>query len=94
MKLPNFLCPKYECELIRLGNENDGGYSVPSKSLEKTKNVFGFGLGDDWSFEKDFQKLSSAKIICFDGNVNFRFWFIRFCKDLIDLVLLNKKLNL
>ena len=43
------------------------------------------------TFEKDFQKLSGAKVVCFDGNVNFRFWFIRFCKDLIDLVLLNKK---
>ena len=39
MKLPNFLCPKYKCELIRLGGENDGGYSVPKKSLEKTKIV-------------------------------------------------------
>ena len=39
MKLPNFLCPKYKCELIRLGQENDGGYSIPNKSLEKTKKT-------------------------------------------------------
>ena len=59
--------------------------------MKKSKVVFGFGLGDDWSFEKDFQKLSGAKIICFDGHVNLRFWFIRFCKDIIDFILLKKK---
>ncbi len=91
MRLPSFFCPKFKCDLIRLGQKNDGGYSIPKESLKNSDVVYGFGLGDDWSFEKDFQKLSGAKIICFDGNVNFRFWFIRFCKDLIDLVLLNKK---
>ena len=55
MKLPIFLRPKFKCELIRLGKKNDGGYSVSKKSLKKSKVVFGFGLGDDWSFEKDFQ---------------------------------------
>ena len=89
MKLPNFLCPKYKCELIRLGKENDGGYSVPNKSLGETKNVFGFGLGDDWSFEEEFKKLSGAKVICFDLSVNLRFWFARFCWDVIHLLLLN-----
>ena len=91
MKLPNFLCPKYKCELIRLGKENDGGYSVPNKSLGKTKNVFGFGLGDDWSFEEEFKKLSEAKVICFDRSVNLRFWFARFCWDIIYLLLFKKK---
>ena len=91
MKLPNFLHPKYKCELIRLGGKNDGGYLVPKKSLEKTKIVFGFGLGDDWSFEEEFKKLSGAKVICFDRSVNFRFWFTRFCWDIIHLLLFKKK---
>ena len=50
MKLPNFLCPKYKCELIRLGQKNDGGYSIPKKSLKNSKIILGFGLSDDWSF--------------------------------------------
>jgi len=91
MKLPIFLCPKFKCELIRLGKKNDGGYAISKESLKDSKVIFGFGLGDDWSFEKDFQKLSGAKIICYDAYVNLKFWFIRFCKDIIDLVLLRKK---
>ena len=81
MKLPNFLLPKFRCELIRLGQKNDGGYAIPKKSLENSKFVFGFGLSDDWSFEKDFKKLSGAKVICYDLSVNGRYWLIRFCKD-------------
>ena len=34
MKLPNFLCPKLRCELIRLGQDNDGGYLVDKKSID------------------------------------------------------------
>jgi hypothetical protein len=39
-----------------LGQKNDGGYSIPKKSLENSKIILGFGLSDDWSFEKDFKK--------------------------------------
>ena len=91
MKLPLFFRPEFKCELIRLGQKNDGGYCIPKESLKNSKAVYGFGLGDDWSFEADFQKLSGARVVCFDGNVNLRFWFIRFCKDLIDFILLKKK---
>jgi len=91
MKLPTFLYPKFTCELIRLGKKNDGGYSIPKKSLEDSEAIIGFGLGDDWSFEEHFKKISGAQVICFDQSVNLRFWFIRFCKDVIDLFLLKKK---
>ena len=90
MKLPNFLCPKYRCELIRLGKKNDGGYAISKKSLEDSKFIFGFGLSDDWSFEKDYKKLSGAKIICYDLSVNGKYWLIRFCKDLINMFFLRK----
>tara|TARA_Y100000590_G_scaffold373653_2_gene437583 strand:+ start:231 stop:1025 length:795 start_codon:yes stop_codon:yes gene_type:complete len=90
MKLPNFLCPKHKCELIRLGQKNDGGYSIPKKSLENSEFIFGFGLSDDWSFEKDFRKLSGAKVVCYDLSVNGKYWIIRFCKDLINMLLLRK----
>ena len=92
MKLPNFLCPKYKCELIRLGQKNDGGYSIAKKSLKNSKIILGFGLSDDWSFEKDFKKLSGAKVICYDHSVNPRYWLIRFCRDILDLLLLRKRI--
>ena len=91
MKLPIFLRPKYKCDLIRLGNKNDGGYSIPKKSLENTKIIYGFGLGDDWSFEEEFKKKSGAQVVCFDHSVNFRFWLTRFCWDIINLLFLKKR---
>jgi hypothetical protein len=32
------------------------------------------GLNDDWRFEEDFRRRSSARIICFDHSVTGRFW--------------------
>ena len=58
--------------------------------MEDSKFIFGFGLSDDWSFEKDYKKLSGAKIICYDLSVNGKYWLIRFCKDLINMFLLRK----
>ncbi len=60
LKIPKFLCPQHKCEIVRLGRENDGGYSVPKNSLQNSKVVLGFGLSDDWSFEEDFQKNSKT----------------------------------
>ena len=56
--LPKILKPKHEYDLIRLGQDNDGGYLVEKKSTEKTKNLISFGLADDWSFEKDFKRFN------------------------------------
>ena len=93
MKLPIFLQPKHKCDLIRLGQKNDGGYSIPKKSLEDSEFIFGFGLSDDWSFERDFKNLSGAKIICYDHSVNLRYWLVRFCRDVINLFLLKKDIR-
>ena len=93
MKLPNFLRPKHKCELVRLGQNNDGGYSIPKKSLENSVTIYSFGLSDDWSFEKDFKKLSKAKVVCYDHSVNLRYWTIRFCKDLLNLFFLRKEIK-
>jgi len=90
MKLPHFLCPKHKCDLIRLGQKNDGGYSIPKKSLSDTDVILGFGLSDDWSFEKEFRKLSGAKVVCYDLSVNLKYWVVRFCKDVINMLLLRK----
>ena len=46
------LKPKHTYDLIRLGQDNDGGYIVEKQSTKKSKNLVSFGLADDWSFEK------------------------------------------
>ncbi len=82
-KLPSFFCPKWKTKLIRLGQPNDGGYCIPEKSLDETNILFSFGLDDNWSFEEHFQKKSRAKIICFDKNVNNKFWIKKILKGII-----------
>ena len=57
--LPNSFKPKKLYNLIRLGSDNDGGYLVEVDSHKKTKTLFSFGLGNDWHFERMFQRLLS-----------------------------------
>ena len=86
--LPYFFKPNFKTELIRVGKENDGGYCIPKKSLNNTSILYSFGLGDDWSFEKQFRMYSGAKVVCVDYSVTKLFWFKRFIKDLIEFFLL------
>ena len=75
LTLPIFLEPIYETDLVRVGNNFDGGYIIPSESLINTEELYSFGLNDNHSFEKDFHKKTNAKVICFDESVNFKFFF-------------------
>ncbi len=72
----NFLRPKYEVELKRLGSLNDGGYLIPKEAISKTQTLLSFGLGDNWSFEKSFKENNlKLKIFSFDHTVNRKFWY-------------------
>ena len=74
IKLPKIFKPKFETELIRLGDRKDGGYLIPVKSILNTKKLISFGLGDNFSFEEDFYKKNKVEILCFDKSVNFKFF--------------------
>ena len=87
MKLPKYLCPIKKTNLTRLGKDNDGGYVVAKKSIEKSDALISFGISDDWSFEKNFREKKNVTIICFDSSVNLIFWLKRSIKDFIDLLL-------
>ena len=70
----NFLKPFKVKKLIRLGRNYDGGYLVCSNNLKKCKNLITLGVGDDFSFEKDFFYLNKLnKIFLFDHTVNHLF---------------------
>ena len=84
IRLPYFFKPNHKTDLIRIGKKNDGGYCIPKAALQDTSVLYSFGLGDDWSFEKDFKKDFKTKIICFDHSVTLFFWFKKFIKDLIE----------
>ena len=71
------LKPKHTYDLIRLGQDNDGGYLLEKQSAKKTKNLVSFGLADDWSFEKDFKKFNpNTSITCYDHTVNKSYWSV------------------
>ena len=88
LKLPEFFKPENKCEMIRLGKKNDGGYTIPKRSLQDTNTLIGFGISDDWSFEENFFNLSGAKVLCYDYSVNTRFWIVKFLKNLINFLFL------
>ena len=50
--IPRYLKPQKEYDLIRLGQDNDGGYLVEKESINKSNGLITLGLGYDWTFEK------------------------------------------
>jgi len=74
--LKKYLKPTHSTDLIRFGNNWDGGYLIPKDIVYKTEYLISFGVGYDWSFEKDFSIANkNLKLICFDHTVNKRFWY-------------------
>lgn len=70
--LPKIFKPENEYDLIRLGQDNDGGYLVEKKSFENTECLISLGINDDWSFEEDFLK-KNIIIKCFDDVLDEKF---------------------
>ena len=72
----NIFSTQYKVNLIRLGNNYDGGYLIPKSIIKKTNLLLSFGLGTDWSFEKSFKKMNrNLKINCYDHTINRKFWY-------------------
>jgi len=69
--LPIEFKPKNEYELIRLGQDNDGGYLVDKKSIEDSKSLITLGLGYDWTFEKNYYDIQGSPVYCYDHSVNY-----------------------
>ena len=85
MKFPKFLKPYFikKEELIRLGSIDDGGYVLPVKAIKSSDILISLGISDNWDFEKDFSRISKAKIIAYDNSINNDFWIYKFKKDLV-----------
>ena len=73
MTLPNLLKP-VKCKLIRCGSQNDGGYLVSKKSIERSKSLISFGILDDCSFENHFIKINEVPVVCFDKTNYKTYW--------------------
>jgi len=56
----------------RVGAKNDGGYVIPVK-FPNASLLISFGLGDDWTFEKQLLKDGIiSSFVCFDHTVSLR----------------------
>ena len=75
-------------DLIRLGSIDDGGYVVPKETVESSNSLISFGIGDNWDFEKDFLRKSSAYVFAYDFSLDNNFWLSKLKKDLIKFLLL------
>ena len=69
--LPKQFKPKHKYNLLRLGRNNDGGYLVEKNSIFQSSCLVSFGIGYDWSFEKDFFHLRNVPIHCYDHTLKY-----------------------
>ena len=84
MSLPKYLKPKKQYLLERIGNNNDGGYLVNSTSILNSRSLISFGIGNNWSFEKNFQKINNeCKIYCYDNYICSKILFRELIKEII-----------
>lgn len=74
LKLPNdLICclPNTIKDPIRIGCASDGGYIVPKMILDHCDDLLSFGLGENWSFDREWLRLKpNSKIHMYDGTVN------------------------
>ncbi len=79
VKLPFWIAPFEDKDLIRLGRNMDGGYSLNQKSLLEVTTLYSFGIGHDWTFEQDFlefRKLNGldSRIYAWDNRIGFSYF--------------------
>lgn len=88
VEFPNNLKPFFvdNEDLVRLGSIDDGGYVVPTQTIKTSDVLISFGVSDNWEFEKDFLKKSSAKLLAYDHTIDKNFWLLKFKKDLIKFI--------
>jgi hypothetical protein len=72
--LPLFLRPLKGADLVRIGRDNDGGYLVDKRSIISSEFLLGFGIYDDWSFEKNFTLYVDVPVVVFDASVGQNFF--------------------
>jgi len=67
--LPKFFQPFYCEDLTRLGKNNDGGYLVNKQDVLNTDSLLSLGIGEDWSFEKDFTDIAECSLNSYDESL-------------------------
>lgn len=69
------LAPLIFTDLIRIGNDFDGGYVVPRCSIDGVGTLVSFGVGSNWTFESCIEELlPTIKIYGFDHTVSLAYF--------------------
>jgi hypothetical protein len=61
-------------DLVRIGNNFDGGYILSKRQIDATSVLLSFGINHDWSFETDFVNRNHAGLYAFDHSVSASFF--------------------
>ncbi len=80
--LGGFLRHKEAGNLIRLGNNWDGGYVVSEQDIASSHFLIGLGISDNWSFEEDFIKKNNVHLHAYDASISGRIFLGKFLKSL------------
>ena len=91
MPLPKNFKPKFQADLVRLGGNTDGAYLIGINSLSQSETLISYGIHDNWEFEKDFKnKNKNIKLKLYDDVLDFPFLIIKFFKQLIKFIFIQK----
>lgn len=81
--IDRFFAPKNTSNLIRLGDDFDGGYVVDKSSVEAASTLIALGVGDSWAFEKAVRSINKIPVEAFDATVNWGHFVTEFAKSLV-----------
>lgn len=81
--LPNFFSFFSSNDLIRVGNDKDGGYLLSESDLEKSEVLITLGINDDWSFEEHFYKRKKVAIEAYDKSIDQKVFLKNVVKSLL-----------
>ena len=75
--------PTVSADLVRLGDDFDGGYVVDRTSVTDADVLIALGVGDSWGFEAECLALNPVPLEAYDASVG-PGWFIReFARSLV-----------
>jgi hypothetical protein len=58
-------------DLVRVGRDNDGGYVLPRRVIERSNVLLSLGVNDDWSFEAGALEINGKlRVVCVDGTTS------------------------
>ncbi len=90
--LPSSFRPDGTYDLVRLGKDHDGGYLVEAHSLRAAAQLLTFGLGDDWSFEKDFLRRNPVPLASYDHTLTEGYLLRKSLKYFLKMLIARKSL--